>query len=126
MQVVQHELEGLRRERPGLTPRPTRDVATLKDFINNEKVRTNAGMQLCTSAGHIPSHCSAYISPSLSAAAHACVGQAALYAKVSTEDLHRLPAGKSHLRALHQVDWQSVDRPPHCSALYQIFAVCCS
>ena len=39
MQVVQHELEGLRRERPGLTPRPTRDVATLKDIINNEKVR---------------------------------------------------------------------------------------
>jgi hypothetical protein len=39
MQVVQHELEGLRRERPGLTPRPTRDVATLKDLINNEKVR---------------------------------------------------------------------------------------
>ncbi len=39
MQVVQHELEGLRQERPGLTPRPTRDVTTLKDLINNEKVR---------------------------------------------------------------------------------------
>ena len=38
MQVVQHELEGLRREWPGLTPRPTRDVATFKDLINNEKV----------------------------------------------------------------------------------------
>ena len=39
MQVVQHELEGLCRERPGLTPRPTRDVAALKDLVNNEKVR---------------------------------------------------------------------------------------
>ncbi|KAL0022336.1 hypothetical protein WJX77_001433 [Trebouxia sp. C0004] len=38
MQVVQHELEGFRRERPGLTPRPTRDVATLKDLINNAKL----------------------------------------------------------------------------------------
>ncbi len=47
MQVVQHELEGLRRERPALTPRPTRDVATLKDLINNEKVRQ---IKPCSSA----------------------------------------------------------------------------
>lgn len=38
MQGVQQQLEGLRREQPGLTPRPTRDVATLRDLINNEKV----------------------------------------------------------------------------------------
>ncbi|KAL0046820.1 hypothetical protein WJX82_010732 [Trebouxia sp. C0006] len=65
MQVVQHELEGLRRERPGLTPRPTRDVATLKDLINNEKLM-----------------------PLL---------EAALFAKVPTEDLQRLLTGGSHL-----------------------------
>ena len=38
MQVVQQELEGLRRERPTLTPRPTRDMTALKDLINNDKV----------------------------------------------------------------------------------------
>jgi len=42
MQAVQQELEGLRRERPALTPRPTREVATLKDLIKNEKVTNNA------------------------------------------------------------------------------------
>ena len=38
LQVVQQELEGLRRERPALTPRPTRDAAALKELVNNEKV----------------------------------------------------------------------------------------
>ena len=50
MQVVQHELEGLPRERPGLTPRPTRDVATLKDLINNEKVRE---VKICSCASQL-------------------------------------------------------------------------
>ena len=37
LQAVQQELEGLRRERPALTPRPARDITALKDLINNKK-----------------------------------------------------------------------------------------
>lgn len=40
MQGMQQELERLTKERPTLTPRPTREVTPLKDLINNEKVST--------------------------------------------------------------------------------------
>ena len=45
--------------------------------------------------------------------------ESALFAKMPTEDLHRLPTGKSHFRAFDQADWQFVNMAPHCSALYQ-------
>lgn len=38
VQAMQQELEKLTKDRPTLTPRPTREVAPLKDLINNEKV----------------------------------------------------------------------------------------
>lgn len=38
VQAMQQELEKLTKERPTLTPRPTREVTPLKDLINNEKV----------------------------------------------------------------------------------------
>ena len=36
--ALQHQLEYLRGERPGLTPRPPREVTTLRHLINNDKV----------------------------------------------------------------------------------------
>ena len=37
VQVLQQELENMSKERPSLTPRPTREVMPLKDLIKNDK-----------------------------------------------------------------------------------------
>ena len=46
MQAVQQEVEGLRRDRPSLTPRPTRDITPLRDLVNNDKVTFPRSSQL--------------------------------------------------------------------------------
>lgn len=47
LQVLQQELEKLSKERPSLTPRPTRELTPLKDLINNDKASAGYGLQLC-------------------------------------------------------------------------------
>lgn len=38
LQVLQQELEGWRKEKPGLTPRPSRELAPIRAFIDSDKV----------------------------------------------------------------------------------------
>lgn len=38
IQVIQQEVESLKREKPALTPRPSRDLAPIRAFIDTDKV----------------------------------------------------------------------------------------
>ena len=54
MQALQQELERLSKERPGLTPRPSRELTPLKDLINNDKAGALYGLGLCKAHTYNP------------------------------------------------------------------------
>lgn len=47
MQALQQELERVSKQRPSLTPRPSRELTPLKDLINNDKAGAFYGLGLC-------------------------------------------------------------------------------
>lgn len=46
VQVLQQELEALKREKPALTPRPARQLAPIQAYVDNDKVSHHAMFDL--------------------------------------------------------------------------------